>query len=109
MRGFAVLLSYLIGLAAIISIAIVSIMAVLSSTKPMPPAPVAASAPQKVRDAKPVKQAIQKDERSNQKRKSMHATRKRFEEIPSSAFNAYGYASEPRRFYRYSPFFSGRF
>jgi hypothetical protein len=109
MRGLAVLLSYLIGLAAIISIAIVGVMALQSSIKPMSPTPVAASTPQKERDAKSVKQAIQKDERSNQKRKSMHATRKRFEEIPSAGLNAYGYASEPRRYYQYSPFFSGRY
>jgi len=110
MRGFAVVLGYLVGLAAIVSIGIVGVMALQSPIKPMPPAPIAASAPQKEPVAKPVKQTTQKDAQSNQKRKTVRATRKRIEDIPSSGFNAYGYANEPRRFYQYpSPFFSGRY
>jgi len=109
MRGFAVLLGYLVGLAAIVSAGIVGVMAVQSSIKPIPSAPIASAAPQKERAAKPVKQPIQKDAQSNQKRKTVHITRKRIEEIPSSGFSAYGYANEPRRYYQYpSPFFSGR-
>ena len=110
MRGFAVVLGYLVGLAAIVSIGIVGVMALQSSTKPMPSAPMAAAAPQKERVAKPVKLTTQKDAQSNQKRKTVHATRKRIEDLPSSGFNAYGYANEPRRFYQHpSPFFSGRY
>jgi len=109
MRGLAVVLGYLVGLSAIVSIGIVGVMALQSSVKPTPSAPIAAAAPQKERVAKPVKQTTQKDARSNQKRKTVHATRKRIEEIPSSGFSAYGYANEPRRYYQYpSPFFSGR-
>jgi hypothetical protein len=107
MRGFAVVLGYLVGLAAIVSIGIVGVMALQSPIKPMPTAPIAASAPQKEPVAKPVKQTTQKDAQSNQKRKTVRATRKRIE---TSGFNAYGYANEPRRFYQYpSPFFSGRY
>ena len=101
MRGFAVVLGYLVGLAAIV---------LQSPIKPMPTAPIAASAPQKEPVAKPIKQTTQKDGQSNQKRKTVRATRKRIEDIPSSGSNAYGYANEPRRFYQYpSPFFSGRY
>jgi hypothetical protein len=110
MRGFAVVFSYLFGLGAIVSIGVVGVMALQSSIKPLPPAPFAAAASQKERVAKPVKQTTQKEALTNQKRKTGHATRKRFEEVPSSGFNAYGYASEPRRFYQYpSPFFSSRY
>ena len=42
--------------------------------------------------------------------KQTRVAHERFEEIPSSGLNAYGYASEPRRFYQYqSPFLSGRY
>ena len=110
MRGFAVLFGYLLGLAAIVSVGIVSVLALQSSTKPTPSAPNAVSAPQKQHLAKPVEQATQKDARSHQKRKTAHATRKRIEERSSRGFDAYGYASEPRRFYQYpSPFFSNRY
>src|SRR4029434_2089361 len=110
MRCFAVVLGYLVGLAAIVSIGIVGVMALQSPIKPMPTAPISASAPQKEPGAKTVKQTTQKDAQSNQKRKTVRATRKRIEDIPSSGFNAYGYANEPRRFYQYpSPFFSGRY
>jgi hypothetical protein len=110
MRGFAVVLGYLVGLAAIISVGIVSVMALQPSIKPMPSAPNAATAPQKQRLAKPVEQKTQKDAPSNHKRKTAQATRKRIEERPSLGLNAYGFANEPRRFYQYpSPFFSNRY
>ena len=110
MRGFAVLLAYVVGLSAVVSIGIVGLMALQSSIKPTPSAPVAATAVHKDRLAKPVKQTVaQKDEHLNQKRKTVHATRKRIEDAPTfatSGFNAYGYAQEPRRVYGYPfPFF----
>ena len=111
MRGVAVLIVYLLGLGAIVSFGIAGLMALQSSTKPTPSAPVAAVAPHKERAAKPVKQTTQKDAQSNQKRKTVNATRKRIEEaptVPSSGLDAYGSADEPRRFYL-NPFrFFGR-
>jgi hypothetical protein len=112
MRGLALLIAYLLGLGAIISFGIAGLMALQSPTKPSPSEPVAAIATHKERAAKPVKQATQKDARSNQNRKTVNATRKRIEEaptIPPSAFDAYGSADEPRRFYQLNPFrFFGR-
>ena len=110
MRGAALVIFYLLGLGAIISFGIAGLMALQSPTIPTPSAPVAAAAPHKERVAKPVKQTTQKDAQSNQKRKTVNATRKRMEEAPtsSSGFDAYGSADEPRRFYL-NPFrFFGR-
>ena len=96
MRGFAVLLVYLVGLSAIISIGVVGLMALQSVT---PSAPIVAAA-QKERLAKPVKQTIvgQKKARVDQKHKMVHVTRERKHEAPTiAAGDAYGYAQEPRR------------
>ena len=84
MRGVSVLIFYLLGLGAIISFGIAGLMALQSPTKPTPSAPVAAVAPHKERVAKPVKQTTQKDAQSNQKRKTVNATRKRMEEAPTN-------------------------
>lgn len=104
MRGFAVLLAYVVGLLAIISIGIVGLMS-LPLAKPTPFAPVAATAAHKASLAKPVKQIVaHHDEHAKQKRKTAHATRKRTEDAPTfaaSGLNAYGYAQEPRRVYGY--------
>ena len=113
MRGFAVLLAYVVGLAAVISVGIVGLMAVQSSIKSLPAAPAAATEAYKQRLAKPVQQTAvtQKDAHSNQKRKAVHATRKRTEDTPAfaaSGFGAYGYAQEPRRAYGYPLSFFGR-
>jgi hypothetical protein len=83
MRGLAVLIVYMLGLGAIICFGIAGLMALQSSTNPTPSAPVAAVAPHKERVAKPVKQTTQKDAQSNQKRKTVNATRKRREEAPT--------------------------
>ena len=109
MRGVAVLLGYLLGIGAMVSLGLIGLTALQSSTTPTPPAPVAA----KERLAKPVKQTAvaQKDPHANQKRKTVHATRKRTEDAPTfaaSGFNAYGYAQEPRRAYGYPSAFFGR-
>ena len=84
--------------------------ALQSPTIPTPSAPAAAVAPHKERVAKPVKQTTQKDAQSNQKRKTVNATRKRREEAPtsSSGFDAYGSADEQRHFYQYPFRFFGR-
>jgi hypothetical protein len=113
MRGVAVVLGYLFGVAATISIGIVGLMALQSSIKPTPSAPVAATVAQKERLTRPVKQTTvaQKDARTNQKRKATHVARKRKEEAPTmapSGFSAYGYAPEPRRHYQYPFQFFGR-
>ena len=112
MRGVALLIAYLLGLGALVSFGIAGLMALQAPTKPTPSAPVAAVAPQKERAAKPVKQTTQKDAQSNQKRKTANSNRKRMEEAPttpSSGFDAYGSADEPRRFYQLNPFrFFGR-
>jgi len=55
-------------------------MALQSPAKPTPSASAAAVAPHKKRVAKPVKQTMQKDAQSNQKRKTMNATRNRMKE-----------------------------
>jgi hypothetical protein len=111
MRGLSVLIAYLLALGAIISFCIAGLMALQSPSKPTPSAPVVAVAPHKERAAKPVKQTTQKDAQSNQKRKTVNATRKRIEEartVPSSGLDAYGSADERRRFYL-NPFrFFGR-
>jgi hypothetical protein len=110
MRGAAVVIFYLLGLGAIISFGIAGLMALQSPTIPTPSAPVAAAAPHKERVAKPV-ETTQKDAQSNQKRKTVNATRKRREEAPtisSSGLDAYGSANEPRSFYQYPFRFFGR-
>jgi hypothetical protein len=116
MRGFAVLLSYVVGLSAVIGIGMMGLMALNRPTpsaanKPTPSAAPVVAASQKERVAKPIKQTTvaQKDAQPSQKRKVVYVARKRKEEAPtfSSGFSAYGYAQEPRRFYQYpSPFFS---
>ena len=111
MRGVAVVIFYLLGLGAIISFGIAGLMALQSPTQPTPSAPLAAAAPHKERVAKPVKETTQKDAQSNQKRKTVNATRKRREEAPtisSSGLDAYGSANEPRSFYQYPFRFFGR-
>src|SRR5262245_45282667 len=108
MRGVALLIAYLFGLGAIISFGIAGLMALQPSTKPTPSPPVAAAALHQERVAKPSKQTTQKDAQTNQKRKTVNATRKRREEAPTispSGLDAYGYANEQRRFY--SPFLWG--
>jgi hypothetical protein len=111
MRGAAVVIFYLLGLGAIISFGIAGLMALQSPTVPTPSAPVTATTPHKERVAKPVKETTQKDAQSNQKRKTVNATRKRREEAPtisSSGLDAYGSANEPRSFYQYPFRFFGR-
>jgi hypothetical protein len=113
MRGIAVLLTYVVGLGAALSVGIIGVMALHSSTKSMPSAQPIAAIPQKERIAKPAKQAAtvpQKEAQPAQKRKVAQATRKRKEEATtfSPGFNAYGYAQEPRRFYQYPAQFFGR-
>ena len=108
MRGFAVLLAYVVGLSAVVGI---GMMGLMELNKPTPSAAPVAAASQKERLVKPIKQTTvaQKDSQPSQKRKAAHVARKRKEEAPtfSSGFGAYGYAQEPRRFYQYpSPFFS---
>ena len=112
MRGFAVLLAYVVGLAAVTSVGIVGLMALQSSIKPIASAPAAAAEAYKQRRAKPVQQTAvtHRDAHPNQKRKTVHATRRRTEDTPAfaaSGFGAYGYAQEPRRAYGY-PFSFGR-
>src|SRR5262245_41482560 len=108
MRGFAVLLAYLVGLSALVSVAVVGVMAL----KSMPSVQPVAAAPQKERLAKPAKQAAAapQKEAQPQKRKVAHVTRKRKEEAPvvSSGYDAYGFAPQPRRFYQYPTQFFGR-
>ena len=105
MRGFAVLLAYVVGLSALFSIGIVGLMALKPSANSTPSA---ATAPHKERLAKPIKQTttMQKDAQPIQKRKTVQ-TRKRKEQAPTMApwGNAYGYAQEPRRSYQYPSFF----
>lgn len=109
MRGFAVLLAYLVGLSALVSVGVVGVMAL----KSMPSVQPVAAAPQKERLAKPAKQAAAapQKEAQPQKRKMAHVTRKRKEEAPTmdpSGFNAYGYAPASRRMYQYPFQFFGR-
>jgi hypothetical protein len=113
MRGIAVLLAYVVGLGAVLSVGIIGVMALHSSTKSMPSAQPVAAVSQKERIAKPAKQAAtvpQKEAQPTQRRKVAQATRKRKEEAPtfSPGFNAYGYVQEPRRFYQYPAQFFGR-
>ena len=109
MRGAALLVAYLLGLGAIISFGIAGVMALQSSTKPTPSAASVAATPQAESLAKPIKQKTvdQKDAQPRQKRKVSH---KRKEEAPSpsSGFDAYGYAHEPRPFYNHPFQFFGR-
>jgi len=111
MRGVSLLIAYLIALGAIISFGIAGLMALQSPAKPRPAAPEAAIAPHKERAAKTIKQPMQKNVQSNQKRKTMSATPKRMEGAPtgpSSGLDAYGSTNEPRHFYL-NPFrFFGR-
>ena len=112
MRGIAVLLAYVVGLSALLSVGIITVTALHSS---IPSAQPVAVTSQKERLAKPAKQTttIAKEEAQRpDKRKVAHVARKRKEEAPSfsSGLNAYGYAPETHRFYQYpSPFFSGRY
>jgi hypothetical protein len=112
MRGIAVLLAYLVGLSALLSVGVIGVMAFHSSTKPIPPAQPVVTSSQKERLAKPAKQTttVTQKEARPQKRKVAHVNRKRKEEMPmvSSGFDAYGYAQEPRRFYQYPNQFFGR-
>ena len=109
MRGFAVLLAYVVGLSAVIGIGMMGLMAL---NKPTPSAAPVVAASQKERVAKPIKQTTvaQKDAQPSQKRKVTHVVRKRKEVAPTnpSGFDAYGYAQEPRRFNQYPSFFFGR-
>src|SRR5262249_6228335 len=111
MRGFAVLIGYLLGVSAVFSIGIIGLMALQSLTKPMPSAPVVAAS-QKERLAKAGQGTTvgEKEAQPVQKHKVAHVTRKRKEEAPTftSGFSGYGYAQEPRRFYQYPPMFFGR-
>jgi len=110
MRGFAVLLAYLVGISAVVGIGIAGVMAL---SKSMPSAQPVAAASQKERLAKPIKQTttVAQKEAQPQKRKTAHVTRKRKEEAPTmdpSGFNAFGYAPAPRRMYQYPFQFFGR-
>jgi hypothetical protein len=109
MRGFAVLLAYVVGLSAVIGGGTIGLMALNKLTPPV--APVAAAASHKDL-ATPTKQTTvaQKDAQPSQKRKVAHVVRKRKEVAPTnpSDFDAYGYAQEPRRFNQYPSFFFGR-
>jgi hypothetical protein len=108
MRAFAVLLAYVAGLSAVLSIGIIGLMALKPLNKTSAAPVVAAS--QKERLANPIKQATQRDEQPGRKHKPTHVARKRQEKapIPSSGLNAYGYAEQPRRFNQYPSFFFGR-
>jgi hypothetical protein len=113
LRGIAVLLAYLVGLSALVSVGVVGVMALHSSTKSMPSALSVSAALQKDRLAKSAKQAAtipQKETKPPQKRKVAHATHKRKEQAPtsSSGFDAFGFAPKPRRFYQYPTQFFGR-
>jgi len=108
MRGFVVLLSYVVGLSAVIGIGMMGLTAL---NKPTPSAAPVVATSEKERLANPTKQptVAQKDAQPSQKPKVARAARKRKEEVPtfSSGLSAYGYAQEPRHFNRYpSPLFS---
>ena len=109
MRGFAVLLAYVVGLSAVIGVGMIGLMAL---NKSMPSVAPVVAASQKERVAKPIKQTTvaQKDAQPSQKRKVAHVVRKHKEVAPTnpSGFDAYGYAQEPRRFNQYPSFFFGR-
>jgi hypothetical protein len=109
MRGFAVLLTYVVGLSAVIGVGMIGLMAL---NKSMPSAAPIVATSQKERVAKPIKQATvaQKEAQPSQKRKVAHVARKRKEEAPTfaSGFDAYGYAQEPRRFNQYPSLFFSR-
>jgi hypothetical protein len=109
MRGFAVLLAYVVGLLAVVGGGTIGLMAVNKLTPPV--APIAAAASHKEHLATPTKQTTvaQKDAQPSQKRKVAHVVRKRKEVAPTnpSGFDAYGYAQEPRRFNQYPSFFFG--
>ena len=110
-RGIAVLLVYLLGLSALLSVGVIGVTALNSPSKSMPSAQPVATASQKERVAKPAKQTttVTQKEAQPQKRKVAHVNRKRKEETPaSSGFDAYGYAQQPRRFYQYPAQFFGR-
>jgi hypothetical protein len=113
MRGIAILLAYVVGLGALLSVGIIGVMALHSSTKSMPSARPVAVASQKERVGNPAKQAatVPQKEAQPQKRKTAHVTRKRKEEAPTmdpSGFSAYGYAPPSRRMYQYPFQFFGR-
>jgi hypothetical protein len=110
MRGVSLLIAYLIALGTIISFGVAGLMA-LQSPEPRPAAPKTAIAPHKERAARTIKQPMQKNAQSNQKRKTMNAMPKRLEGVPtgpSSGLDAYGSANEFHHFYL-NPFrFFGR-
>ena len=101
MRGFAVLLAYVVGLSAVIGIGMIGLMALQSPTEQTSSAPTVAVESHKEHLVKAVKQTIvdQKKPRSNQKHHTVHVNRKQPPEAPtiSAGRNAYGYAEEPRR------------
>src|SRR5262245_3764884 len=99
MRGVSLLIAYLLALGAIISFGIAGLMALQPPAKPTPSAPAAAGAPLKERAAKSVKQTMQKDAQSYQKRKTTRKRREGAPTVPSSGLDAYGSTDEPRRFY----------
>jgi hypothetical protein len=82
MRGFVVLLSYVVGLSAVIGIGMIGLMAL---NKPTPSAAPVVATSQKERLANPTKPptVAQKDAQPSQKRKVAHAARKRKEEAPA--------------------------
>jgi hypothetical protein len=77
MRGFAVLLAYVVGLSAVIGIGIIGVMALQSSIKPTPSAASVAATSQKERLAKPIKQTTvpQKDAQPSQRKHLSFADR----------------------------------
>ena len=106
MRGFTVLVAYVAGLLAVVSIGIISLMALQSSIKPSSTVPTVATGPHKERPGKSVSQTIvgQKGAHPSGTRKVTHVTRKRKGEAPniaSSGLNAYGYAQESHRIHGY--------
>jgi hypothetical protein len=110
MRGVSLLIAYLIALGAIISFGAAGLMA-LQSPEPRPATPETAIAPYNERAAKTIRQPVQKNAQSNQKRKTANTMPKRLEgapNSPSSGRDAYGSASEPHHLYL-NPFrFFGR-
>jgi|SRR5262245_17355128 len=100
MRFFAGLLAYLVGISALISIAIVGVMTLKSPVDRTSAAPVALAAPNEriVGQGKPVS-ATQKKTQPDRKGKAVHTAHKRLPAPPPIIGSdiAYGYAAEPRR------------
>jgi len=97
MRGFAVLLAYVVGLSAVIGIGMIGLMALQSPTEQTSSAPTVAVESRTDRLAKPVKQTIiaQKKPRPYQKQKMVHVSPKRTHESPTiTEVDSYGYAQE---------------